>query len=126
MTHAETLRALIDGSLDPKAFSHEAHVGAAYEALAARDFADALAVFSAGVRSLAKRAGAEGLFSATITFAYFSAIAERMQTDRCASAEAFIRANPDLLDGSFLKTRFSPDRLASPIAKTIPLLPDRA
>ncbi|MEO1610808.1 MAG: hypothetical protein AAFU55_00385 [Pseudomonadota bacterium] len=126
MTHAATLRALLDETLDPADFTHEAHVGAAYEALAAQDFADALAAYSAGVRKLAGRSGAEGLFSATITFAYFSAIAERMRTTPRDGADAFIRANPDLLDGSFLSSRFSPDRLASPVAKAIPLLPDRA
>ena len=124
MTYEEIFNRLIDETLDPDDFTHAAHVGAAFEALRRETFADALATFSTGIRSLAVRAGAEGLFSATITFAYFSAIAERMRESDYADAAVFIEGNPDLLNGSFLKTRFSRDRLSSPLSKEIPLLPD--
>ena len=123
---ARKLDALTDGSLAPEDFSHVDHVMVAFEALRRQDFADAHAQVADGICNLATRAGVPEKFHATITFAYMSAIAERMATAPCADAAKFVAANEDLLDRDFLAARYTPERLASPLARTTPLLPDRA
>jgi hypothetical protein len=121
-----TLDALVDGSLAPEAFTHADHFAVAFEALRRHPFEEAHAVVTDGIRALASRAGVPEKFNATITFAYMSAIAERMARAPGDDLERFLADNADLLDRAFLTARYTPDRLASPLARTTPLLPDRA
>ncbi|MEE4297934.1 MAG: hypothetical protein V2J24_00710 [Pseudomonadales bacterium] len=126
-SHARTtLDELLDGTLAPEAFSHRDHLVAAVEALRRHPFAEAHALVADGIRALAERAGAPEKFNATITFAYMSATAERMANGPCEDVERFLVANADLLDSSFLESCYSPERLATPLARSVPLLPDRA
>ena len=119
-----TLDALVDGSLAPETFTHADHFAVAFEALRRHPFAEAHALVANGIRALATRAGAPEKFNATITFAYMSAIAERMASTPTEDFEGFLAANDDLLERTFLASRYSPERLASPLARTTPLLPD--
>ena len=113
------------GALDPAVFSHRDHVAVAYTAVRRHGFFDGLAIVATGLRALATRAGAPEKFNATVTLACVSLIAERMTADEAQDADAFIRCNPDLLARDVLENWFSRERLASPLAKTMGLLPDR-
>ena len=125
MTPSETLAALDAGTLEPASFGHREHVLAAWEALRQDEFFAAAARYASGLRGLAARAGVPEKYSATVTLAFLSLIAERMQGET-GDAEAFLAANTDLMRGDALAARYSPERLAAPNARRIALLPDRA
>ena len=111
------------GEIDPGGFRHSDHVGVAYEALARHGFFKALQIYADGLMALVEKAGVPEKFNATVTFAYMSAIAERMHRQPSASAAVFIAANPELLSGEVL-SRYSPARLQSELARQVALLPD--
>jgi len=125
MSYLDKLSQLRDGTLPADQFSHRDHIGVAAAALIETDFSTAHNWIADGIQSLAKRAGAADKFSATITFFYLSEIAERVAEQRPQDAEEFLRDNPDLLAPEFLTTRFSAARLASPLSRALPLMPDR-
>ena len=118
------LQRMVAGTLDPGEFGHLDHVGVAYEALARHEFYDAAGIIASGIRNLAERAGAPDKFHATITWAFLSLIAERMQTTEHDSAADFIRRNPDIGNGSALAPWYTDQRLKSDLARSIALLPD--
>lgn len=124
-SYFEKLQCLRAGTLDPKNFSHADHVVVAYEALSRHDFIEAMSIVSSGIRALAEKAGDKSKFNATITLAFISLIAERMQTTCHDDAGDFLRQNPDLTGPAALSSWYSKDRLASPMARSIALLPDR-
>lgn len=111
------------GEIDPGSFRHADHVGVAYEALRQYGFFKALQIYAQGLMALVEKAGVPEKFNATVTFAYMSAIAERMHRQPSVSAADFIAANPELLSGEAL-SRYSPVRLQSNVARQVPLLPD--
>ncbi|PCJ07412.1 MAG: hypothetical protein COB16_10945 [Rhodobacteraceae bacterium] len=123
--YAQQLDQLIDGSLDNTSFGHINHIGVAFEALKREGFFDALATVANGITAAANRAGTPDKFNATITMAYMSDIAERMEAGAYRDADSFIAANPDLLSGSVL-ARYSKGRALSAQARRIALLPDLA
>ena len=123
--YAALLDELQQGAVDPTRFSHRDHVGVAFVALQEFGFFDGLAVVARGLRDLATCAGAPEKFNATVTLAFVSLIGERMQSDNARDAEAFILANPDLLDRDVLKPWYSAGRLSSQRARRTGLLPDR-
>lgn len=109
-------------TLDPDGFSHRDHVGVAYEALKQHDFFTACKTYADGLIALTKAAGVPEKYNATVTLAFMSLIAERMQgTD--GDADAFINANPDFLDKNFLRRKYPAARLSSPLARKVGLLP---
>lgn len=124
--YIEKLQRLHAGTLDPKNFRHSDHVGAAYEALSRHAYLEAVSIVSGGIRALAEKAGDTTKFNATVTLAFISLIAERMQTTDHPDAGDFLRQNPDLTGPAALVSWYSKDRLASPMARAIALLPDRA
>jgi hypothetical protein len=111
------------GEIDPAGFRHVDHVGVAYEALTRYGFFRALQVYADGLMALVEKAGVPEKFNATVTFAYMSAIAERMQSVPARSAVDFIAANPELLSCEVLSL-YSPVRLKSDMARHVALLPD--
>lgn len=117
------LERLQRGEVDPGGFRHVDHIGVAYEALACHGFFKALQIYADGLMALVEKAGVPEKFNATVTFAYMSAIAERMHRHPSVSAADFIAANPELLSGDVL-SRYSPVRLQSNVARQVPLLPD--
>ena len=120
------LQQLRSGTLDPKDFGHTDHVGVAYEALARHDYVEAVGIISGGIRKLAAAAGDTSKFNATITMAFVSLIAERMQTSPHDNAADFLRRNADLTGPAALAPWYSRERITSPMARSIALLPDRA
>lgn len=124
-TYREKLLKLVGNELDAGDFAHRDHVGVAYEALASHDFAEAVHTVFSGIKALAARAGAPEKANATITWAFMSLIAERMNTTPHTNAEDFLAGNPDLCQGNAIAEWYSPARLRSDLARTVALLPDR-
>ena len=106
-------------------FGHADHVGVAYQALEEMEFFDALALFARGIRGAAERAGATGKFSATVTLAYMSLIAERRATGTYSDADDFVARNPDLGAPGLLGRWYSPEVLDSALAREVVVMPDR-
>ena len=116
--------ALEAGTLDPEGFTHGDHVGVAYEILLTRNFMDGAMHYARCIQALAAKAGAPEKYNTTITLAFLSLIAERMNQKSYASAEDFLNHNRDLLQSSVLKQWYSPARLDSDLARSTFLLPE--
>ncbi|MGD9863898.1 MAG: hypothetical protein AB7S99_11870 [Pseudodonghicola sp.] len=116
------LAALEAGTLPAEGFSHRDHVGVTVAALRQGDFYDALARVARGLRRLAGNAGVPEKFNATVTFAFVSLIAQRMDAG-CGDVEAFLRDNPDLLSGNPLAGLYPDGQADTPLAKRVPVLP---
>ncbi|MCU9847987.1 hypothetical protein OEZ60_08205 [Defluviimonas sp. WL0024] len=125
MTPAETLAALETGTLDPAGFTHRDHVLTAWEALRRDDFFIAACRYASAIRRLAQSCGRPEKYSATITLAFLSLIAERMEP-ASDDAERFLAENPGLLAAGILEHYYSAERLASARGRRVALLPDRA
>jgi len=110
--------------LDPAAFGHQEHVGVAYEMLRKYDFLTAAAKYADSIRTIATKAGAPEKYNATITLAFLSLIAERMQTCRHDDCDDFLAQNQDLMSKDFLLQRYSAERLQSDLARHVFLMPD--
>jgi hypothetical protein len=117
------------GRIHTPGFVHRDHLRMAFLALSRDPFPVAFARYSEGIRQLAVHAGRPEKFNQTITGAFLSLIAERLAAhppkQPYPDFEAFADANPDLLDSALLERYYTPQRLASPQAKTVYLLPDR-
>ena len=122
--YARQLNDLIDGTLDAGGFRHVDHIGVAYEALDRNGFFDALHIVATGIDRAAARAGATDKFNATITAAFMSIIAERMEKGAYDGAQDFIDRNPDLVAGKPLMGFYSRERLVSEQARRVVLMPD--
>ena len=124
--HAELARSFDAQDLDASAFRHDDHVAVAYEMLKGGDFSAAAFRYAANIKAIVAKAGVPDKFNATITFAFMSLIAERMETTRHDDYESFIAANPDLKSKDVLQKWYSPQRLHSASARRMFLLPDVA
>lgn len=114
--------------IDPEAFDHEAHVRVAWTLLEATDLVDAIARYAAALRRITRKFGAEGKYHETITWFFMLLIAERRREAPGVGWDAFRQRNDDLVAdaGTLLSSYYSPARLASPLARSQFLLPDRA
>lgn len=119
-------RSFEDCDIDASAFGHLDHVGVAYEMLRRNDFLTASLKYAECIDKIAKKAGAARKFNTTITLAFLSLIAERMQTTPNNSFDVFISQNQDLLSGNPLQKWYSPERLQSDLARSVFLMPDVA
>jgi hypothetical protein len=108
----------------PSEFPHREHVHIAFEMLRRHDFPETALIFSRTLRSMAAKAGRPEAFHQTITIAFLALIGERMENGGAADFAAFAAANPDLLDKSVLRRWYSPERLASEIARRTFVLPE--
>lgn len=129
MTDDDFLRALDTGTLPLAAFDHAAHVRAAYLYLTRFEFTDALGAMRRSVRSIARRNGKDGLYHETITVAFMTLINERIAAGETEGKDSdwprFAASHADLFAGNPLLAFYSVERLASPLARHIFLLPDR-
>ncbi|MEM7083234.1 MAG: hypothetical protein AAF465_10920 [Pseudomonadota bacterium] len=124
----------MNGELDPVTFDHRAHLRVAFDVVRTQSFIEALRCYLAGIDVLVNRAGVPEKRNVTITIAFLSLVAERVQrflclghsetSDECVF-EAFLAANPDLEAGNALRTWYSQERLNSDFARTHFALPDR-
>lgn len=123
--YADLFRHMEAGTLHTCDFSHEAHIGVAYQTLEAYPFFDALAVFAKGIQAAAAASGAADKFHATVTLAFMSLIAERRATGTYRDAADFVDQNPDLRAKETLARWYSADLLGQDLARSVALMPDR-
>ena len=103
MNQDELLNAFESGRLGASEFPHPAHVRVAWGLAQRHEPAEAYRRLSAGIRSIATRAGKPDKFHETITRAWFALIA---QVDDLAE-------HPELFDQRLLSQYYSPARLAA-------------
>ncbi len=114
------------GEIPAADFPHREHVRMAFEMLKRHDFAETLLHYSRALRAMTAQAGRPQAFHQTVTVAFLSLIAERMEAAGAADFAAFAHENPDLIEKSALACWYSPERLASAAARRTFLLPDGA
>ena len=110
--------------IDAGGFAHEDHIGVAFEMLHRYDFMTASHKYATSIRTIAAEAGAAKKYNTTITLAFMSIIAERMQQGEQDDYETFISQNRDLLEQGVLEQWYSEERLQSDLARTTFLMPD--
>ena len=120
------LERFVRGEIDTSAFPHREHVRMAFEMLRRHDFAETVWHFSRTLRAMATRAGKPQAFNQTVTIAFLSLIAERMERDGAPDFAAFVRAHPEMLDKSALSRWYRPDQLSTEIARRTFVLPEPA
>lgn len=127
-TEKTLLEAFERGTLDPATFDHRRHVHVAWAVLRRRPFVEALQWYRAGLLRLVEKAGAPEKYHETVTCAMMTLIHERMARGESETWEGFVAANPDLFKGSGkgpLGRYYEPETLASPLARSVFVLPDR-
>ncbi len=111
------------GELDPQRFDHRAHVTAAVALLRRSPYLEAVERYVAGIQRLAVAAGVPHKFNMTVTVAFMSVIAERLDATPNVNDAEFVELNPDLLAPNFLSQWYEPARLASAAARRMFLMP---
>lgn len=124
MNDREFIEALESCALPGSAFDHRAHVRLAWLYLREQPLLDALPRFIASLKRFAGSLGASGKYHETITYAFMFLIHERMARGAATSFEEFAIANEDLL-GPILDRYYSAETLASELARTTFVMPDR-
>lgn len=122
-TSSEELARFLRGERDPADFHHRDHVRLAFQLLTETTFPEATAAYARGVRGMAARAGRPEAYHETITVAFLALVAERQARSRELDFEAFASANTDLLEKGVLRRWYDDERLASPLARRVFLLP---
>ena len=117
------LQRFVRGEICAASFPHREHVRMAFEMLRRHDFAETVLHYSRALRAMAQRAGKPEAFHQTVTVAFLSLIAERLEEGRWNDFTAFARDNPDLLDKAAVGRRYRPERLAAHAARKVFLLP---
>lgn len=128
MNDAEWMEAFETGTLPNTSFHHAEHVKMAF--LYLKKFAplEALSRFSSALARFATAHGKPGLYNETITWAFFLLIRERIARANSSQTWAeFSANNADLLswNDSILKKYYRPETLASGLAKSVFLFPDK-
>jgi hypothetical protein len=118
------LERFVRGELDPGGFSHREHLRMAFELLRRRGFLEAALEYSQALRAMTMRACKPELFNQTMTIAFLALLAERMGEREYRDFAQFVSLNSDLLDKSLLRRWYSPQRLASHIARNSFVLPE--
>ena len=120
------LQRFVRGELEATQFPHREHVRMGFEMLRRHDFAETVFHFSSTLRAMAVRAGKPQAFHQTVTIAFLSLIAERIDSGDYADFDSFAHANADLLDKSALSRWYPSERLATDAARRTFLLPEPA
>src|SRR3989440_9390641 len=120
------LERFVRGEIEPGAFAHREHVRMAFEMLRRHDFAETAWLYSRALRAMTAKAGKAQAFNQTVTIAFLSLIAERMQRGTSPDFAAFVRAHPEVFAKNALARWYRPERLASDAARRTFLLPDGA
>jgi hypothetical protein len=116
----------VRGEIAAADFPHREHVRMAFEMLRRHDFPETVLHFSRALRTMAQRVGKPQVFNQTVTIAFLSLIAERLDGGEWSDFAAFARDNPDLLEKGALARWYRPERLASARARRTFLLPEPA
>ena len=114
------------GRLTPAMFGHRAHVRLAYVYLAENDADTAAALMRSALLAFLEHHGIDMTkYHETMTRAWILAVRHFMELSAPApSAEAFIDANPILLDSRIMLTHYSADLLFSQEARARFVEPD--
>jgi hypothetical protein len=120
------LERFVRGEFDAAAFPHQEHVRMGFEMLRRHDFAETVLHFSSTLLAMAVRVGKPQAFHQTVTIAFLSLIAERIDSGDYADFDFFARANADLLDKSALSRWYPSERLATDVARRTFILPEPA
>ena len=129
MRDDELLMKFEDRSLPIGCFHHEEHVRIAFLYLKQYPVLEVLGRFPTALRSYASAHGKDGLYHETISWTYIFIIRERMSaTSRAATWEEFKEQNADLFckPAKLLEKYYKAETLASPIARTEFIMPDKA
>jgi len=113
----------------PADFRHREHVRLAFAMLQGADFGEAALRFRRALKRFAAAAGAHGKYHETLTWAYLALVARCMDERPYASSLELLEARPDLLDHeNGLLAHYYDVRalIASPIARRVFVLPERA
>jgi hypothetical protein len=124
MTTNELLQQFERGEVDPQRFDHRAHVAVAVALLRRVPYLEAVDRYVAGIQRLADAAGVPHKFNMTITVAFMSIIAERLERSPDVSEAEFLELNADLLAPNFLAQWYDPARLSSAAARRMFLMPE--
>jgi hypothetical protein len=114
------------GEFDPKAFPHRDHVRMGFEMLRRHSFVEVAFHYSQALRVMAEKAGKAHAFHQTVTLAFLSLIAERLETGEFTDFETFERTNTDLIDKSVLGRWYRSERLEVDVARRTFVLPEPA
>ena len=128
MTGEQLIQQFEDGMTPPDTFHHADHVRLAFEYLNRYPALLALEKFTAALKKFAAAQGKAERYHETITWAYLLLIRERMvRAGHNQAWEQFAAENADLLiwKGGVLESLYAPQTLASDLARTVFLLPDR-
>ncbi len=118
---------LESGAIDGARFDHAAHVHVAWCCLERYPLAEAIARFTAGLKALTRRQGAEAKYHETVSWFFMVVVADRRALSPAADWETFRRQNPDLFHDAraLLRRHYSDGCLASARARSRFVLPDR-
>lgn len=113
-------------ALSAEAFDHPAHVRLAYVYLCAHGVDAAVDRMREALLRFLAHLGVDAVkYHETMTRAWILAVAHFMATSApCASAAAFMEANPRLLDTKIMLTHYSAEVLFSPAARQSFVQPD--
>jgi hypothetical protein len=124
MSDNEFMAFFEDGSLPPEQFDHRAHLRAAFCYLSRHPFLEACVAMRDGLRRFAVRVGKAGLYHETITIAFMSLVAERMQRNTEVDWDTFIARHADLCEPNLLSRYYRAETLASPFSRASFLMGD--
>ena len=124
---AELLEGFVSTALPADQFHHEQHVRVAWLFVRDHGMPAALGEFTTAIKRFADAKGAHGLYHETITWAFVLIIAERIARKPADTWVAFAADNADLLSWqpSILDRYYSKELLASALARTTFVMPDR-
>ena len=126
MRDAAFLEALESCRLPPSEFGHEGHVRAAYLYLRAGTLGEAIDRLGAAIRRYATAQGSPGRYHETITLAHVLLIRRHLHERGDGGGwEGFRAANPELFARELLLRWYGRDELASPLARSVFVLPER-
>lgn len=114
-------------NVDAEKFDHRAHVYVAWRYLQQFSLLDAMSRYSAALKRLTKKLGAEEKYHETITWFFMILIAEKVAERPAAGWQEFSAANRELCNegGTVLRRFYSRGRLNSQLAKQVFLVPDQ-
>lgn len=120
------LERFMRGEVDATAFPHREHVRMGFEMLRRYDFAETVFHYSRTLMAMTRRVGRPQAFHQTVTIAFLSLIAERIDSGGYPDFDSFARTNADLLEKSALARWYPPERLATDAARRTFVLPQPA
>ena len=123
-----TIERLEAGDIDPATFDHEAHVYLGWLYVRQYPLPEAISRFSAALKRLVKKLGAEGKYHETMTWFYLLLIADRRGAAADDTWFAFRRQNSELFnrEPAIVERYYSDALLWSDRARSGFVLPDQA